>query len=191
MKILDVGGGFHKYPGSKSIDANPLAGPDILHNLNLYPWPIEDSEYDMIYTSHVLEHLDDPKRAVEEIWRVGKPNACVIIKVPHFSSRLAWTDIEHKRAFSINMLRTFTPAYDGLLPGSRVRFRIEKIKLRWQPRIDKELLPPYVRKYVPVINILNDTISFLANLNVDLCERIWCYYVGGMGELEIKAVILK
>lgn len=37
MKILDVGGGFYKYPGSESIDANPLTEPEILHNLNVYP----------------------------------------------------------------------------------------------------------------------------------------------------------
>ncbi len=190
MKILDVGGGYHKYPGSESIDANPLTKPDILHDLNIYPWPIKDNEYDMVYTSHVLEHLDDPKKAIEEIWRITKSDGKVIIKVPHFSSRLAWTDIEHKRAFSINMLRTFEKQYDSLIPR-KVRFSVEKIRLRWQPRIDKELLPAYVRKYVPIINFVNSIITFLANLNVDLCERIWCYYVGGMGEVEFHAKVVK
>ena len=53
----------------------------------------------------VLEHLSNPKKALEEIYRISKPRAKIYIRVPHFSSIHAWGDIEHKRGYSI---RTFT-----------------------------------------------------------------------------------
>jgi hypothetical protein len=48
MMILDVGAGFFKYPGSVSIDGSKKCGPDILHDLNTYPWPVADNTFDMV-----------------------------------------------------------------------------------------------------------------------------------------------
>ena len=41
-----------------------------------------DDNFDVIFCSHVLEHVDDDKKAIRELWRVSKPNGCVIIMVP-------------------------------------------------------------------------------------------------------------
>lgn len=183
MKILDVGAGFYPYPGAVSIDGNAAAAPGILHDLNAYPWPVADSTYDMVYSSHCLEHLADPKRAVEEIWRVAKPGATVIIRVPHFSSRVAWTDIEHTRAFGIHSLRRFTPPFTQFGNNSAV-FTPVNTRLRWQQRVDVPLIPGWARLLLPVINIANAVISACANISPEFCERLWCYYVGGMGEVE-------
>ncbi|MBN1822898.1 MAG: class I SAM-dependent methyltransferase [Endomicrobiales bacterium] len=190
LKILDVGPGYHKYPGAVGIDSNPLAKPDVSHDLNVYPWPLKDNEFDMVYTSHCLEHLSDPKKAVEEIWRVARPGADVIIQVPHFSSRVAWTDIEHTRAFSIHMLRGFT-GKTAELAGAKVRFEVRKVILRWHQKFDMELLPGWVKVFVPALIVVNAVITFLANLNTEFCERIWCYYVGGMGEVEFHSKVIK
>lgn len=190
MKIFDVGAGFYKYPGSVSIDGNSNANPDILHDLNSCPWPVNDSEFDFIYSSHCLEHLNNTRKIIEEIWRVGRNGAIVIIKVPHFSSRVAWTDIEHTRAFTINILRGFTGQFSKL-SNSKAKFEVIKTKLNWQQRFDIEFLPKWILPLMPLINVVNTVISALANLNPVFCERIWCYYVGGMGEIEIKARIIK
>jgi predicted SAM-dependent methyltransferase len=190
MKIIDVGAGFFKYPGAVSIDSNPNSKPDIVHDLNIYPWPIKDNEFDMLYTSHCLEHLKDAKAALHEIWRIGKPSAKVIIKLPHFSSRIAWTDIEHVRAFGMHMLRGFTPEYKKISNTNMV-FKIEKITLRWQPRIDMEFVSGGSKLVIPFVKAVDAVINFFANLSVDFCERVWCYYVGGIGEIEFHAVIVK
>jgi ubiquinone/menaquinone biosynthesis C-methylase UbiE len=34
--------------------------------------PFTDKEFDFVYCSHVLEHLDDPAKACEELMRIGK-----------------------------------------------------------------------------------------------------------------------
>lgn len=189
-KILDVGAGPFKYPGSISIDINAESNPDVLWDLNKYPWPFNDNEFDMIYSSHCLEHLEDPKKALEEMWRISKPNAKLILIVPHFSSRIAWGDIEHKRAFSSVFLYKFSEGYKKLT-CTKARFRVEKIKLRWSPPIKEGLATTTTKKLNFVIRTFDFIVSGLANLNVDICERFWCYWVGGFGEIHFYAVVVK
>ena len=43
--------------------------------------PFEDNSFDMVYSSHVLEHIPNPEKALQEIYRVLKPggiNFCVV-----------------------------------------------------------------------------------------------------------------
>ena len=44
--------------------------------------PFEDQSYDFILASHVLEHVDDDRRALSEIARVLKPGGVAILPVP-------------------------------------------------------------------------------------------------------------
>ncbi|MEM2772772.1 MAG: methyltransferase domain-containing protein [Candidatus Pacearchaeota archaeon] len=190
MKILDVGAGPFKYPGAISIDINPESKPDILWDLNNYPWPFKDNEFDMIYCSHCLEHLDNPKKALEEIWRISKPNARLILRVPHFSSRIAWGDIEHKRAFSSLLFQSFSEEYK-VLSFTSARFKVEKIRFRWSPPYKYGLATETTKKLNFLIRILDSIITPLANLNIDITERFWCYWVGGMGEIHFYAKVIK
>jgi hypothetical protein len=41
-----------------------------------------DGVFDVIYCSHVLQHLPDDKKALRELWRVLRPNGWAIILVP-------------------------------------------------------------------------------------------------------------
>lgn len=190
MKILDVGAGFFRYPGAETIDGNAAAKPDILHDLNIFPWPVADNSYDVVYSSHCLEHLDNAKKAVEEMWRIARPGAEIIIKVPHFSSRVAWTDLEHVRGFGIHVLRRFMPAWRQIA-DTPATLDVEKVILRWQQRIDDDFVPGRLKVLLPFVRAANAVITGLANLSVEFCERIWCYYVGGMGEVEFHARAIK
>ena len=44
---------------------------------------VPDHAYDFVYASHVLEHLDDPVRALQSWMRVLKPGGFLIVCVPH------------------------------------------------------------------------------------------------------------
>jgi SAM-dependent methyltransferase len=52
----------------------------------------------------MLEHLERPDNLVEEIYRISKDGARLIIEVPHFSSHIAYSDLTHKRYFSFVLL---------------------------------------------------------------------------------------
>ena len=66
MKVLELGCGFNKTPGAFGIDIIRGSQADILHDLNTFPYPFADSEWDRILCRDVLEHLD---AASFEPWR--------------------------------------------------------------------------------------------------------------------------
>ena len=49
--------------------------------------PFEDNSYDFIICNHVLEHIPDDKKAMEELYRVLSPGGCAIVQVPYEKKR--------------------------------------------------------------------------------------------------------
>lgn len=43
----------------------------------------QDNQFDTVYASHILEHLDDPITAIRNWYRICKPGGYIIISVPH------------------------------------------------------------------------------------------------------------
>lgn len=44
--------------------------------------PFEDNSFDVIFCNHVLEHVEDDKKALSELFRVMKPGGWGILQVP-------------------------------------------------------------------------------------------------------------
>ena len=44
--------------------------------------PFEDDAYDFILCNHVLEHISDDTKAMQELYRVLKPNGIAILQIP-------------------------------------------------------------------------------------------------------------
>ncbi len=112
-RILHLGCGLHKHLDSICVDLNPWSDADVLCDLNQFPYPFARDSFDRIICVHVLEHLDDIIRVVEEIVRVARPGAILTVEVPHFSSVYFHQDPTHKHAFTS---RTF----DYFIPGKEV-----------------------------------------------------------------------
>jgi SAM-dependent methyltransferase len=49
--------------------------------------PFQDSEYDIILCNHVLEHIPDDTKAMQELYRVLKPGGMAILQIPQDLSR--------------------------------------------------------------------------------------------------------
>jgi SAM-dependent methyltransferase len=84
-------GFFEKYCKGKGLDIG--FGGDLL-SVNCRGWDIEhgdaqflhglkDSKFDFVYSSHTLEHLDDPSVALTNWWRVLKNGGFMILYIPH------------------------------------------------------------------------------------------------------------
>jgi SAM-dependent methyltransferase len=62
---------------------------------------IPDASYDLLLASHVLEHIANPLRALEEWRRVVRPSGHILLIMPHrdntFDHRRAITTLEHMR----------------------------------------------------------------------------------------------
>ncbi len=63
MKILDLGCGTKKtsHPSAQviGVDRKAVPGVDVVHDLDAYPYPFQDSEFDMVFCNHIIEHLTD------------------------------------------------------------------------------------------------------------------------------------
>lgn len=58
--------------------------------------PFEDSQYDLIFCNHVLEHIPDDTKAMQELYRVLKPGGMAIVQVPQ--------ELDRKTTFEDNTI---------------------------------------------------------------------------------------
>ncbi len=82
-KVLDIGSGGYPFPLATHL-ADFYEGKTTHRNeelkrddrpftvCNLELTPFTDKEFDFVYCSHVLEHVEDPIQACEELMRIGK-----------------------------------------------------------------------------------------------------------------------
>ena len=77
MKVLDVGCGDRKTEDALGIDIVGLPGVDIVHDLNVFPWPLESGSFDKVLMLNILEHLDDTIKVMREVYRILKPGGIV------------------------------------------------------------------------------------------------------------------
>jgi SAM-dependent methyltransferase len=114
-RVLELGCGPKKlWPDSVAIDINPLSRADVVHDLNVTPYPLPSDGFDLVIAEHVLEHLRDVIKVMEEIHRVTRPGGIVYIEVPHYSSPDFFTDPTHLHAFSTRSFDYFVPAAGGV-----------------------------------------------------------------------------
>jgi SAM-dependent methyltransferase len=86
-----------------TLDHNPDCKPDIVHDLNVLPYPLEDNSFDEIHAYEVLEHCGRQGDAEyyfaqwNEFYRILKPSGLFFATVPDRNSVWAWGDPSHTR----------------------------------------------------------------------------------------------
>lgn len=86
-----------------TLDMDPEVSPDVVHNLDVLPYPFADNEFDEVHAYEVMEHCGrqgDWKfffAQFEEIWRILKPGGLFCATVPAWDSMWAWADPGHTR----------------------------------------------------------------------------------------------
>ncbi len=103
-KALDFGCGGRKLPGAIGMDILQLPGVDIVHDVNIRPWPIPDNTFDLTFGNHVLEHVTDILATLGELHRITKPGGHVLVQVPYFRCVDAFNDPTHEHFFATQTL---------------------------------------------------------------------------------------
>lgn len=184
--IVNLGCGTTRIPNSIGVDVVKIKGfVDKVHDLNKTPYPFRPNSIDEIHMYHVLEHLHDPLQKVEEIHRILKPGGIFNLRVPHFSSMGAFSDITHVRPFGYTSFDIFEEDdYHSFY--TKARFKIHKKEIKYsglypnsgvyERYIHKNQCPIPARPFVLAVNVL-------IGLSPIFFERVWCYLVGGATEI--------
>ena len=175
-----------KKNGYINVDFSTQTKPDIIHNLNVIPYPFRDNQFDLIEADHVLEHLNNPFAVIKELHRISRNSALWKIKVPHFTR--GFSHPEHKSGFDITFPYYYNKNFAGGFQG--IELEVIKLKLHWfsQPYLKKTVLS--TSKYYAALS-LGKIFSFIANLSPELCSRIWSFWVGGFEEIEFEFKVIK
>ena len=111
--VLDVGcgRGFYAYAVTQVIPKAHITGIDINESYlneakkfaikgqvsfmktNVYSLPFSSNSFDAIIASEILEHLENDKLALKEIYRVLKKNGVLLITVPHRKYPFFWDPV--------------------------------------------------------------------------------------------------
>ena len=59
-----------------------LMVPNVMHKEDICNMTFADNTFDLVWCSHILEHVTDDHKAMREIRRVLKPNGIAVIQVP-------------------------------------------------------------------------------------------------------------
>ncbi|OGW07965.1 MAG: hypothetical protein A2W75_00495 [Nitrospinae bacterium RIFCSPLOWO2_12_39_15] len=171
MKILDLGCGKKKCENSIGIDISPKSKADVIHDLNNFPYPFPDNEFDKVICLDILEHLDNIVKVMEEIYRICKSGAEVSIRVPHFSSTHAYGDPTHRHIFSTESLNFCIPSLSNYDFYTEAKFELVRLKINfWK------------------IHRLNG-ISVIANLFPQYYEKLFAFIFPAMNIKFILKVL--
>lgn len=55
--MLDIGCGNNKQDGFIGIDKRELKNVDVVHDIEIFPWPFKDNSFITALMSHVFEHI--------------------------------------------------------------------------------------------------------------------------------------
>ena len=154
-KILDLGCGKKKRQGSIGVDYSDRHDADIIHDLNVFPYPFADNSIDQVYLDNVLEHLNDPMAVMAEVHRICKNGAEIKVIVPYFRSVWAFIDPTHQHFFTVDSFAYYDPShvicqrYDYV----KTRFKVELIvfnetlSTRWFKKIIVKIANKWPNKY--------------------------------------------
>ena len=121
--IVDIGCGAKKLNGAFGLDRRKRPGVDIICDFE-NAVPLRTNSVDVVYMSHIMEHIRDLIPFLEEVYRVCRPEAEVRVIVPYYTSRGAFRDPTHVRFITEDTFQYFeSPTSYGI----KTDFRIEKI----------------------------------------------------------------
>lgn len=111
--LLDIGCGENKQSGFIGMDKRELPDVDIVHDLEVFPYPLEDESCLTIIGSHIAEHIK-PWLTIDffdELWRLLKVNGQLALSMPYGGSPPFWQDPTHCNGFIESTFQYFDPLY--------------------------------------------------------------------------------
>ena len=110
---LDIGCGENKQKGFVGLDRRKLKGVDIVHDLEVFPYPLPDESCLCVIGSHIIEHIK-PWLTIDfwnELWRIMKPGGQLALATPYGKSEGFVQDPTHCNPYNVASFQYFDPRY--------------------------------------------------------------------------------
>ena len=184
-KKIDVGCGVNKcHPEALGIDMVAGPGVDMVGDALDILRGFEDDSVESIYSSHFLEHHENPAAILKEMIRVLAPEGSLELRVPHFSDPWFQSDPTHKHPFGLYTFGYYfkNTIFTRKLPGYCLieDAYLEKVKLNFG-----STRPFYVR------HTLKKVVQFLVNISGYTRELYEEMFSGILKCSEIYVVVKK
>lgn len=112
MIKLNLGCGQNLREGYINVDKYASFAPDVVWDLEVFPWPFDTNSAEEIVMHHSLEHMgataDVFLSIMKELYRVSAPAATIKITVPHPRSDAFAGDPTHVRAINPAIIALFS-----------------------------------------------------------------------------------
>jgi SAM-dependent methyltransferase len=143
-EVLDIGSGGSSYDryfvNRITVDIDPARNPDVVGDAHSLPFP--DEKFDIVICTEVLEHLKNPQKAIDEMWRVLKDEGMVILTtrflfplhdVPNDYWRYTKYGLQHLFSSGWDILRIETETYSFSAIGAL----LQRMLLQMEFKADK------------------------------------------------------
>jgi SAM-dependent methyltransferase len=130
LRVLDVGCGIRKHPGAIGIDRNPASRADVICDLDRIPYPFADGSFDRVVAIHVIEHVADVIRAMEEFHRLVRSGGTIRIETPHYTDFSSFCDPTHRHHLNSFSFRYFGEDHGGFGYYTRARLRETSVRVK-------------------------------------------------------------
>jgi len=148
MKTLSIGCGKKpSAPDLVRLDISYEVDPDVVWDLDRFPYPFEDGSFSEVECFDVIEHLSNIPATLQEIHRILKPNGVLKITTPHFSCANSYIDPTHKYHLSYFSFDYFCDGHE-LSYYSEARYRIKCRHIQFQGgRFNRSIISRLANRY--------------------------------------------
>lgn len=110
---LDIGCGSSEREGFTGMDKRPLPGVEIVHDLEVFPYPLDAGSCVEITASHILEHIKPwhTISVMDELWRILETDGKLSIWLPYAGTPSFWQDPTHCNGFNETTFEYFDPEH--------------------------------------------------------------------------------
>lgn len=152
-RMLDIGAGevdryarFFDFSERITTDTRPGSNVDVVASADALPFP--DASFDSIVCTQVLEHVTEPKKVVEEMYRLVKAGGVVLATIPQTAplheephdyyryTRYGITHLFEQAGFHISALEQ-EGGIGTMLAQIRIRYLIDRYGLYSRPFIGR------------------------------------------------------
>lgn len=127
IRRINIGSGRKVLKGWDNLDNHRKFGANVIMDLEK-PLKIKSNTYDYVLFENTIEHMSNPLRVMEEIFRITKVGGKICVIVPY--GRGVWDSIDHRKEFWIITMLDLIDSGDF---ETSISGKIESIRFKVNP----------------------------------------------------------